>query len=140
MQPVPVNDTGALPEDGAGDGTTPVQEEDDSGAAFDATEWADWSENMEWPDVSQKALFVGENGTWWETTPRTSLERQIAEESETSSGGSGVVIAAGLGGAFAMLALVAVVSNLRKKNNDAVANSHAVAVDNSMYRKQHNYV
>jgi hypothetical protein len=122
--------------------------EDDSGATFVADDWVDWSEGIEWPDLSQRALFIGEKGTWWEATPRTSLESQIAEESETGSrnGSSGLdssigTIGAGLGGAFAMLALVAVVSMMRKKNSDAFATSNSVvAVDNRMYRKQHSYV
>jgi hypothetical protein len=106
----------ALNDDGHGHGHERVLQTSGAGAVSVEDEWVSWSESMIWPDVSQKALHVGANGTWWATTPRSRLERQIAEESGASSGGSGVAIAAGLGGALAMLALVAVVSNMRNKS------------------------
>jgi hypothetical protein len=82
------------------------------------------AENPTWPDISKEATMLGENGLYVAAT--SNVEAELAAQDAAQSQSSTPVIvgaAAAAGGALAMLAVVAVVANMRSKNSDAIARS-----------------
>jgi hypothetical protein len=109
------------------------------GELVEDTVWTQWTDDGNWPDSSQRAQMLGEDGSYWATTG-LALEREIQVAEQTAQAqaelGVGAVAAAGAGGAFLMLALVALVANSRSKRNVDMPAS-TVVVDNLRYQPKH---
>ena len=105
------------------------------GERVEDTVWTQWTDDVKWPDISQRAQMLGDNGSYWATTG-LALEReiQVAEQTAQAGLGVGAVAAAGAGGAFLMLALVAIVANSRSKRNGLDMPASTVVVDNFRYQ------
>jgi hypothetical protein len=79
-------------------------------------------ENPTWPDISKEATMLGENGLYVASTSSVEAEL-VAQDVVQSQSSTPVIVGAAAGGALAMLAVVAVVANMRNKKADAVAPS-----------------
>ena len=103
------------------------------------TVWAQWGDDVKWPDISQRAQMLGEDGSYWAATG-LALEREIQAAEQKPGNGVGAIVAAGAGGALLMLAVVAVVAQSRKKRDADDSHASKVVVDNSMYQpKDYHY-
>jgi hypothetical protein len=79
-------------------------------------------ENPTWPDISKEATMLGENGLYVAATSNVEAEL-AAQDAAQSQSSTPVIVGAAAGGALAMLAVVAVVANMRSKKADAIAPS-----------------